>query len=165
MKRLATEAKRAHQQDQRKRIKKREADAKKVKKQDPKGRATGGIKDRGKAVDRKEWVPVPIRNDRGHVLYDSKGHVRYHPHNEPTKKKKPPTRPPSRRPEAPSSPTMPMAMSTPTATRTSTRSRTVPVRLRDYVHGLLRPLLGHTWSPKPQYTRWLYEGVILPMLT
>jgi hypothetical protein len=28
-----------------------------------------------------------------------------------------------------------------------------------------RPLLGRMWSPKPQYTRWLYEGVILPMLT
>jgi hypothetical protein len=30
---------------------------------------------------------------------------------------------------------------------------------------MLLPLLGRTWSPKPQYTRWLYEGVILPMLT
>jgi hypothetical protein len=30
---------------------------------------------------------------------------------------------------------------------------------------MLRPLLGRTWSTKPQYTRWLYEGVILPMLT
>jgi hypothetical protein len=30
---------------------------------------------------------------------------------------------------------------------------------------MLQPLLGRMWSPKPQYTRWLYEGVILPMLT
>jgi hypothetical protein len=30
---------------------------------------------------------------------------------------------------------------------------------------MLRPLLRRTWSPKPIYTRWLYEGVIIPMLT
>jgi ribonuclease HI len=29
----------------------------------------------------------------------------------------------------------------------------------------LCPLLRRTWSPKPIYTRWLYEGVIIPMLT
>ena len=29
----------------------------------------------------------------------------------------------------------------------------------------LRPLLGKMWSPEPKYTRWLYKGVILPMLT
>ena len=28
----------------------------------------------------------------------------------------------------------------------------------------LRPLLNHTWSPQPRYTRWLVEGVIYPML-
>jgi hypothetical protein len=26
-------------------------------------------------------------------------------------------------------------------------------------------LLRRTWSLKPIYTRWLYEGVIIPMLT
>jgi ribonuclease HI len=30
---------------------------------------------------------------------------------------------------------------------------------------MLRPILGRTWSPRPMYTRWLYTGVILPMLT
>jgi ribonuclease HI len=30
---------------------------------------------------------------------------------------------------------------------------------------MIRPLLRRTWSPKPIYTRWLYEGVIIPMLT
>jgi hypothetical protein len=30
---------------------------------------------------------------------------------------------------------------------------------------MLRPLLRRTWSPKPIYTRWLYKGVIIPMLT
>jgi hypothetical protein len=30
---------------------------------------------------------------------------------------------------------------------------------------MIRPLLRQTWSPKPIYTRWLYEGVIIPMLT
>jgi hypothetical protein len=30
---------------------------------------------------------------------------------------------------------------------------------------MIRPLLQRTWSPKPMYTRWLYEGVIIPMLT
>ena len=29
----------------------------------------------------------------------------------------------------------------------------------------LRPVLGRIWSPQPKYTRWLYDGVILPMLT
>ena len=29
----------------------------------------------------------------------------------------------------------------------------------------LRPIIGKTWSPKPEYTRWLYKCVILPMLT
>ena len=29
----------------------------------------------------------------------------------------------------------------------------------------LRPILRKTWSPKPKHTRWLYEGVIVPMLT
>ncbi len=29
----------------------------------------------------------------------------------------------------------------------------------------LKPVLGKTWSPKPKYTKWLYEGVILPMLS
>jgi hypothetical protein len=30
---------------------------------------------------------------------------------------------------------------------------------------MLRPLLQRTWSPKPIYTGWLYEGVIISMLT
>jgi hypothetical protein len=30
---------------------------------------------------------------------------------------------------------------------------------------MIRPLLRRTWSPKPITTRWLYEGVIIPMLT
>jgi hypothetical protein len=30
---------------------------------------------------------------------------------------------------------------------------------------MIRPLLRRTWSPKPIYTRWLYQGVIIPMLT
>jgi hypothetical protein len=30
---------------------------------------------------------------------------------------------------------------------------------------MLRPLLRRRWSPEPIYTRWLYEGVIIPMLT
>jgi hypothetical protein len=30
---------------------------------------------------------------------------------------------------------------------------------------MLRPILRRTWSPKPIYTRWLYEGIIIPMLT
>jgi hypothetical protein len=30
---------------------------------------------------------------------------------------------------------------------------------------MIRPLLRRTLSPKPIYTRWLYEGVIIPMLT
>jgi hypothetical protein len=30
---------------------------------------------------------------------------------------------------------------------------------------MICPLLRRTWSPKPIYTRWLYEGVIIPMLT
>jgi hypothetical protein len=30
---------------------------------------------------------------------------------------------------------------------------------------MICPLLQRTWRPKPIYTRWLYEGVIIPMLT
>jgi hypothetical protein len=30
---------------------------------------------------------------------------------------------------------------------------------------MIRLLLQQTWSPKPIYTRWLYEGVFIPMLT
>jgi hypothetical protein len=30
---------------------------------------------------------------------------------------------------------------------------------------MICPLLRRTWSPKPIYTRWLDEGVIIPMLT
>ena len=29
----------------------------------------------------------------------------------------------------------------------------------------LRPVVGHCWSPEPQYLRWVYEACILPMLT
>jgi hypothetical protein len=77
-----------------------------------------------------------MRDDRGHVMYDQEGHVRYLPHNGPhdgpAKKKK---KPPPRRPDSPPSPTMPMATSTRTATRTSTRAKTTPHHLCDHVHG------------------------------
>ena len=29
----------------------------------------------------------------------------------------------------------------------------------------LRPIIGKTWSPKPEYIRWIYTGVVLPILT
>jgi hypothetical protein len=78
-----------------------------------------------------------MRDDRGHVMYDQEGHVRYlphdGPHDGPAKKKK---KPPPRRPDSPPSLTTPMATSTPTATRKSTRARTTPHHLRDYINGL-----------------------------
>jgi hypothetical protein len=113
--------------EEKKRIKKREADTKKMK-----GDARRGPEDGGEASG---WTPVTMREDRGHVVYDQAGGVRYLPHNGPrdgpTKKKK---RPPPGRPDPPPSPTRPMATSTP-ATRTSTRTRTTPHHLLDYVHG------------------------------
>jgi hypothetical protein len=112
--------------EERKRIKKREADTKKRKSQ---GAAKRGTEDRGEAAG---WVPVFMRDNRGHVMYDQEGHVRYLPHNGPTKKKK---KTPPGRPDSPPSPTTPMATSTPTATRASTRARTTPHHLCDYVHG------------------------------
>ena len=29
----------------------------------------------------------------------------------------------------------------------------------------LRPVVGHCWSPEPQYLRWVYEACVLPILT
>jgi hypothetical protein len=99
--------------EEKKRIKKRETDAKKTKSQ---GEAKQGTKDGGEAAG---WAPVLMRDDRGHVMYDQEGHVRYLQHNGPrdgpTKKKK---KTPPRRPDSPPSPTTPMATSTPTATMT-----------------------------------------------
>jgi hypothetical protein len=112
--------------DKRKRINKREADTKKMKSQ---GKAKRGTEGGGEAV---RWVPVLMRDDRGHVMYNQEGHMRYLPHNGSTKKKK---KPPPRRPDSAPSPTTPMAKNTPAATRTSTRTRTTPLHLRDYVHG------------------------------
>jgi hypothetical protein len=113
--------------EEKKRIKKREINTKKMK-----GEARQGPEDGGEAAG---WTLVAMRDDRGHVVYDQEGRVRYLPHNGPrdgpAKKKK---RPPPGRPDSPPSPTMPMAASTP-ATRTSTRARTTPHHLRDYVHG------------------------------
>jgi hypothetical protein len=80
-------------------------------------------------------VQVPMRDDRGRMLYDQSGHIKYHPQDGPqdgqTKKKK---KPPPVRPNSPPSPTTPMATSTP-ATQASTRTRTTPRRLQDYIHG------------------------------
>jgi hypothetical protein len=112
--------------EEKKRIKKRETDTKKMKSQ---GGAKQGTEDGGEAAG---WVPVLMRDDRGNVMYDQEGHVRYLPHNGLTKKKK---KPPPGRSDSPPSRTTPMATSTPTATRTSTRARTTPHHLRDYVHG------------------------------
>jgi hypothetical protein len=78
---------------------------------------------------------VPMRDDRGHVVYDQSGCVKYHSKNGPQdgqiKKKK---KPPPMRSNSLSPPTTPMATSTP-ATRASTRTRTTPSHLQDYVHG------------------------------
>jgi hypothetical protein len=68
--------------EERKKIKKREANTKKTKSQ---GEAKRGTEDGGEAIG---WVPVLMRDDRGHMMYDPDGHVRYLPHNGPTKKKK-----------------------------------------------------------------------------
>jgi hypothetical protein len=91
------------------RFKKREADTKKTKSQ---GKAKRETKDGGKAI---RWVPVLMRDDRGHVMYNQEGHIRYLPHNGLTKKKK---KPPPRQPDSPPSPTTPIATITPAATRT-----------------------------------------------
>jgi hypothetical protein len=76
-----------------------------------------------------------MRDDRGRVVYDQSGPVKYHPKNGTRdgqiKKKK---KPPSMRWNSLSPPTMPMATSTP-ATRASTRTRTTPRHLQDYIHG------------------------------
>jgi hypothetical protein len=113
--------------EEKKRIKKSEANTKKMK-----GDARRGAEDGGEAAG---WTPVAMRDDRGQVVYDQAGRVRYLPHNGPrdgpTKKKK---RSPTGGPDSPPSPTTPMATSTP-ATRPSTRTKTTPHHLRDYVHG------------------------------
>jgi hypothetical protein len=92
----------------------------------------GGPNDGGEAAG---WTPSAMRDNRGHVVYDQAGRVRYLPRNGPrdgpTKKKK---RPPPGQPDSPQSPTTPMATSTP-ATRRSNRTRTIPPHLYDYVHG------------------------------
>jgi hypothetical protein len=113
-------------EDARKQAKKREADTKKMKSQ---GGTKQGTEDGGEVAG---WIPIPMRDDQGHVVYDQEGNVRYLPHNGPTKKKK---KPPAGRPDSPPSPTRPMATSTPTTTRTLIRVRTTPHHLRDYVHG------------------------------
>jgi hypothetical protein len=123
---LAAQEERTQHLEERKRIKKREADTKKSKSQ---GEAKRGTEDGGEAFG---WVPVLMRDDQGHVMYHQEGHMRYLPHNGPAKKKK---KPPPRRPDSRPSPTTPMATSTPSANRTSTRMRTTPHHLRDYVHG------------------------------
>jgi hypothetical protein len=126
-KKLAAQTERARQLEERKRIKKREADTKKMK-----GEASQEPEDGGEASG---WAPVAMRDDRGHVVYVQAGRVRYLPHNGPrdgpTKKKK---KPPPGWPYSPPSPATPMTTSTP-ATRTSTRIRTTPHHLHDYVHG------------------------------
>jgi hypothetical protein len=126
-KKLAAQSERARQKAKSKRIKTREAEEKKAK-----SVARQGPEDGGEASG---WVPVAMRDDRGRVVYDQSGHVRYHPQNGPrdgpTKKKK---KPPPRQPDSPSPPTTPIATSTP-ATRASTRTRTTPRHLQDYVHG------------------------------
>jgi hypothetical protein len=122
-KKLAAQNERARQLAEKKRIKKREAEERKVK-----GGAKRGPEDGGEASG---WAPVAIRDDQGHTVYDQAGQVIYLPHNgpcdRPTKKKK---KPPPGRSDSPSPPTTPMATSTP-ATRTSTRTRTTPHHLRD----------------------------------
>jgi hypothetical protein len=82
--------------EERKRIKKREADTRKTKSQ---GEAKRGTEDGGEAAG---WVPVLMRDDQGLVIYDQEGHLRYLPHNGPTKKKK---KPPPGRPDSLPSPT------------------------------------------------------------
>jgi hypothetical protein len=115
------------------------------------GDARQGPEDGGEASG---WTPVAMRDDRGHVVYDQAGCVRYLPHNGPrdgpTEKKK---RPPPGWPDSPPSPTTTMATSTP-ATRMSTRTRTTPHHLRDYVPGAdldsdslgLLPLTDYNYS-------------------
>jgi hypothetical protein len=116
---LAAQRERTRKKAESKRIRTREAEEKKTKG----GKGASG------------WVQVPMRDNRGQVLYDQSGRVIYHPqdgHQDgQTKKKK---KPPPMRPNSPPSPTTPMATSTP-ATRASTRTRTTPWRLQDYIHG------------------------------
>jgi hypothetical protein len=105
----------------------REAEEKKAKKVTKQGPEDGG--------EASGWVPVAMRDDRGHLVYDQSGRVKYHPQNGPwdgpiRKKKKPPPR----QSNSPSPLTTPMATSTP-ATRASMRARTTPRHLQDYVHG------------------------------
>jgi hypothetical protein len=114
---LAAQCEKTWKKAESKRIRTREAEEKKTKG----GKGASG------------WVQVPMRDDRGQVLYDQSGRPRYHPQDShqdgQTKKKK---KPPSMRPNSPPSPTTPT--STP-ATRASTRTRTTPRRLQEYIHG------------------------------
>jgi hypothetical protein len=64
----------------------REAEEKKAKKVTKQGPEDGG--------EASGWVPVAMRDDRGHLVYDQSGCVKYHPQNGPRdgpikKKKKP----------------------------------------------------------------------------
>jgi hypothetical protein len=116
---LAAQLEKTWKKAKSKRIRTREAEEKKTKG----GKGASG------------WVQVPMRDDRGQVLYNQSGRPRYHPqdgHQDgQTKKKK---KPPPMRPNSPPSPTTPMATSTP-ATRALTRTRTTPRCLQDYIHG------------------------------
>jgi hypothetical protein len=126
-KKLAAQNERARQKAESKRIKTREAEEKKAKCVARRGPEDGG--------EASGWVRVAMRDDRGRLVYDQSGCVKYHPqngpHDGPTKKKK---KPPPRRPNSPSPPTTTVATSTP-ATRASTRTRTTPCHLQDYEHG------------------------------
>jgi hypothetical protein len=122
-KKLAAQNERAQQKAESKRIKMREAEEKKAKKVTKQGPEEGG--------EASGWVSVAMREDRGRVVYDQSGRVKYHPQDGQIKKKK---KPPPRGSNFPSPPTTPMATSTP-ATRASTRTRTTPRQLQDYVHG------------------------------
>jgi hypothetical protein len=75
-KKLAAQTEGTRQLGEKKRIKKREADTKKMK-----GDARRGPEDGGEAAG---WTPVAMRNDRGHVVYNQEGCVRYLPHNGPS---------------------------------------------------------------------------------
>jgi type IV secretory pathway VirB10-like protein len=83
-KKLAAQNKTAQQKAESKRIKKREAEEKKAK-----SVARRGTEDGGEASG---WVPVAMRDDRGRLVYDQSGRVKYHPQNGPrdgpTKKNK-----------------------------------------------------------------------------
>jgi hypothetical protein len=126
-KKLAAQNERARQKAENKRVKMREAEEKKAEKVTKQGPEEGG--------EASGWVLVAMRDDRGRMVYDQSGRVKYHPKNGPqdgqikNKKKPPPVRS-----NSPSPPTMQMA-TTSQATRASTRTKTTPRHLQDYVHG------------------------------